>query len=166
MENYKYDKLPLDISKKEIEKNYGLCEKIDFLILNVIDEENLSFMKVKEIEDLFEEYKNSNELFESQDFEKLNNFNGVKDSTSSNYLVYKEIIKVFPHIENIIDSIGANAQYALYNIWDDNNRIVFNFHRSMYINIQKIGKDLIKYSVEFEVPGNQNYNFSVSINKK
>lgn len=71
MENYKYDKLPLDISKKEIEKNYGLCEKIDFLILNVIDEDNLSFMTVKEIEDLFEEYKNSNEnqLFESYNYE-------------------------------------------------------------------------------------------------
>jgi hypothetical protein len=70
MENYKYNKLPLDISKKELEKNYGLCEKIDFLILNVIDEDNLSFMKVKEIEDLFEEYKNSNKLFESQDFDE------------------------------------------------------------------------------------------------
>lgn len=90
-----------------------------------------------------------------------------KGNTNANSKIYKEIIKDFPHMEIILKGMYASTDYALYNICISDARIVFYFHQSMAINFyQQDFIDLcLKYEVSMQVPGNQDYTFSISINK-
>lgn len=88
-------------------------------------------------------------------------------NTSMNSRAYKEIIKDFPHMEYILTNMYVSTDYALHNIWDSQERIVFYFNQSMalYFKNQEVIDLLLKYKTSMQVPGNQEYTFSISIDK-
>lgn len=61
----------------------------------------------------------------------------------------------------------VSTDYAINNIWDSEDRIIFYFNQSMgfYFNTQDKVDLCMKYSVSLQMPGNQDYSFSISIDK-
>jgi hypothetical protein len=92
----------------------------------------------------------------------------VKGNQTANSKAYEEIIKDFPHIGNIISKLYISTDYAIGNIWDSGNSIVFYFYQSMGINFSN--KELIELMMKYEVSTQVNmgdaYKFNISINKK
>ena len=56
--------------------------------------------------------------------------NIVKGNQTANSKVYQEIIKDFPHVDKIISKLYISTDYAIGNIRDNDNRIVFYFYQS------------------------------------
>lgn len=50
--------IPIDMTEKELSNNVELQEMIEFILLNVLDEDNIKWMSKKEIIKTFEIYYN------------------------------------------------------------------------------------------------------------
>lgn len=50
--------IPKDMTEKELSDNIELQEMIEFILLNVLDEDNIQWMSKKEIIETFERYCN------------------------------------------------------------------------------------------------------------
>ena len=91
----------------------------------------------------------------------------IKNNTNQNYKVYENIIEKFPFIKDIMTAFYVNEKYAINNIWLDrqSDKIVFYFNQSCtFYSKPETLKLMEKYEVFFQVPGNTDYNFSISIN--
>ena len=91
----------------------------------------------------------------------------IKNNTNQNYQVYKNIIEKFPFVKDIMATFYVNEKYAINNIWLDrqSDKIVFYFNQSCaFYSKPETLKLMEKYEVFFQVPGNTDYNFSISIN--
>ena len=87
-------------------------------------------------------------------------------SAPENFKEYEELCKSYPHFKQILeDLLGTAPRYAIHDIRDNDNRVVFYFHQSLAIS-SSICDFMKKYEISIQVPGNQSYTFSVSINKK
>jgi hypothetical protein len=97
------------------------------------------------------------------------NFTETKtNKTTLNFEIYEEIIQVYPHMQGIIEDgfkVGS-PEYVIRNIRDAGKYIVFYFNQSCGISFKRLSNDLTKYGVSFQLPGNTDYNFSISIDKK
>ena len=92
----------------------------------------------------------------------------VKNDTAHNFKVYEEILVRYPYMKEIIEEsfkIGS-PDYSLHDISNSSKNIVFYFDRSCGVNFKNQNKNLSKYNVRLQVPGNAEYSFSISINKK
>lgn len=91
----------------------------------------------------------------------------VKGNTSINAKAFDFIVKEYPHMSHILSLMYVSPDYALENIWVSEDRIVFYFHQSMgfYFNTQDKVNLCLKYGVSLQMPGNQDYSFSISIDK-
>jgi len=99
---------------------------------------------------------------------KDDNFTEAQNGNPThNFKVYKEIIQVYPHMQSIIeDSFKVGSpDYSIHGIWDAGKQIVFYFDRSCGISFKRLGNDLAKHNVSFQLPGNTDYNFNISIDK-
>jgi hypothetical protein len=91
----------------------------------------------------------------------------IKNNTNQNYQVYKNIIEKFPFVKDIMATFYVNEKYAINDIWLDwqADRIVFYFNQSCAFYSKPETLNLFKkYEIFFQVPGNTDYNFSISIN--
>lgn len=102
------------------------------------------------------------DLFESEKY--IPEFKGVKDNTTANSKIYEKIIEKFPHM-SLLEKLGTSPRYAIYDIWDEKDSITFYMHQSFTIHVGMYGKDILKNIHTIQVPGNQNYTFSIGFNK-
>jgi hypothetical protein len=88
-----------------------------------------------------------------------------ESSMTDNYKQYEELCKSYPHFKKVLEDLGTAPRYAINEIWERDNEVIFYMNQSF--SIRSSFCDLMKkYDVEVQVPGNQDYNFSVSVNKK
>lgn len=93
----------------------------------------------------------------------------IKGNTNHNFKVYEDIVAQYPHIKHIIEEIfKPSPEYALYDVWEQDNSFTFYFHQSMsvYMGTGDNAEFLKKYKVSVQVPGNQDYTFSITIRKE
>ena len=90
-----------------------------------------------------------------------------KSNTSQAYTLYETIVTIYPHIKEILEKVfKTNPRYALHSMWKHRKEITFYFYQSMSCDMVLYHEILKKYGVSFQVPGNQDYNFSISIRVK
>ena len=94
-------------------------------------------------------------------------YNIVKGNQTANSAAYKEIIKDFPHMEDIMVKFLAPTKYGIGNIWDSEKRIVFYFYQSMVVNFHdmEVLTMMNKYDVSIQVNMGDDYKFNISIDK-
>lgn len=85
-----------------------------------------------------------------------------------NYDSYKEAVKMFPFIKDILEDIlGTTPQYRLVQLSQDHNRMTFWFSKygSMHLSCRSEAdmETLINHKVTIQYPGNQEYGFSISM---
>lgn len=89
-------------------------------------------------------------------------------STPQLFEEYKDLDDKFPQMEIrpiIEEALKASPRYALHSISEYENDVVFRFHQSFAVYYGSY--DLLKkHSVCIQVPGNEDYTFSVSIKKQ
>ena len=111
----------------------------------------------------------SEEEINKQIEEIKNSIIDEKLSERENYQLYQRLIMVYPHVKTIMEDIyGIYPNYRIDSIRKDKRRISFWIVQSgsctvYYNNIKKL-EVLEKYRVMFQVPGNQEYSFSISMN--
>ena len=97
------------------------------------------------------------------------------NESSNDYMAqrekYNEIVSRKPYMKTILEDIlKTTPEYRLSQIREDENRIVFWFANSgsmaLYFGYAEHLKLMTKYDVYIQVPGNQTYSFSVSINNE
>ncbi len=95
-------------------------------------------------------------------------YNIVKGNQTTNSNAYKEIVKDYPHMENIIGRMFISTDYAIGNIWDSERKIVFYFYQSMGMNFHDMELLTLmnKYDVSVQVCMGDGYNFNVCIDKE
>jgi hypothetical protein len=93
---------------------------------------------------------------------------GIKEDIFVNYELYCKLVEKYPHMKYILeDVLYTNPRYALHYIREEEKSIVFFFYQSMalymgnYFHAQLLN---IK-NVSIQYPGNQDYSFSVNIDK-
>jgi hypothetical protein len=59
----------------------------------------------------------------------------------------------------------TSPRYAISQIWDKGDSVVFYMHQSFGTSLS-LWDNAKKYDIYIQVPGNQEYTFSVTINKK
>jgi hypothetical protein len=86
-------------------------------------------------------------------------------STQENFKEYEELCKIYPHFKTILeDKLLTVPRYAISSIRDQNDSVTFFMNQSF--GVSKSGYDLLKkHDVFIQVPGNQDFTFSVSIKK-
>lgn len=89
-------------------------------------------------------------------------------ASESDTILYKELINKYPYMNEIFEKhLYIAPQYALHSIWDQDHRTTFYFNQSMSVDFgnKETSELLIRYNVSIQFPGNQDYNFSISVNK-
>ena len=124
-------------------------------------------MKAKFVNEAFEE-KSKEQKKEDMLYPELATGN-KKLEPHENYQLYKKIIVIFPHIKEIFENTyQIYPNYQIEKISKGDNAITFWLNKSgscsIYYNNKKKLELLEKYKVSFQVPGNQEYGFSISIN--
>ena len=88
------------------------------------------------------------------------------------YLIYKKLIEKHPYIEEILEVLETSPEHRLEGInkytrmgkalqhW----HFYFSRHGSLYFHSEISNSELLKkHKVSIQIPGNQNYGFSISI---
>jgi hypothetical protein len=89
-----------------------------------------------------------------------------ESSTTENFKQYEELCKSYPHFKKILeDQMYTSPRYAISQIWDKGDSVVFYMHQSFGTSLS-LWDNAKKYDIYIQVPGNQEYTFSVTINKK
>ena len=99
------------------------------------------------------------------DFMGTEEFKGVKGNQAKNREIAEQIFEKYPHMQMIIKNIVGDhgIRYAIGNIWDAGNYLVFYFYQSGQVTNLKYFE---KYNVQLQIAMGDDYNFNVSIRKK
>jgi len=99
------------------------------------------------------------------DWRGVEEFKGVKGNQAKNREIAEQIFEKYPHMQMIIKNIVGDhgIRYAIGNIWDAGNYLVFYFYQSGQVTNLKYFE---KYNVQLQIAMGDDYNFNVSIRKK
>jgi hypothetical protein len=76
--------------------------------------------------------------------------------------VLNDLITKHPYILDVLEAFGVNHRWCLHSIWEYNDQITFYCHQSMLMPFTA-GELITKHKVSFQVPGNTDYNFNITI---
>ena len=91
---------------------------------------------------------------------------GIQDKYYQNFEIYQEAVQRHPFVETIVEKIFHVVPNYLHQIQEDKRGVTVWCHNScgLYFSNQEMADLLIQHRVSFQVPGNQEYTFSISIN--